>query len=173
MKLDVRLKRRYYEKLCCEGTSQFNIYFTSSVVVVDLPTDCILSFLFLAETDVLVLVFSQSTDVIGVNFLVVLKFPIIECFFAIMAYVPNTEPSKDPLLYKCHLIIFRREFQTRTEDPWVILSNNTIVSKFRWGFLKCPANIAICINKITCPINSRPQTWITLLIQGWNSQFLK
>ena len=117
MKLDVRLKRRYYEKLCCEGTSQFNIYFTSSVVVVDLPTDCILSFLFLAETDVLVLVFSQSTDVIGVNFLVVLKFPIIECFFAIMAYVPNTEPSKDPLLYKCHLIIFRREFQTRTEDP--------------------------------------------------------
>ena len=71
MKLDVRLKRGYYEKLCCEGTSQFNIYFTSSVVVVDLPTDCILSFLFLAETDVLVLVFSQSTDVIGVNFLVV------------------------------------------------------------------------------------------------------
>ena len=67
------------------------------------PTDCILSFLFLAETDVLVPVFSQSTDVIVVIFLVVLKFPIIECVFAIMAYVPNTGLSKDPLLYKCHL----------------------------------------------------------------------
>ena len=77
MKLDVRLKRRYYEKLCCEGTSQFNIYFTSSVVVVDLPTDCILTFLFPAETDVLVPVFSQSTDVVAVNFIVVLKFPIV------------------------------------------------------------------------------------------------
>ena len=90
MKLDVRLKknkilhrfkRRHYENLCCERTSQFYIYFTFSVVVVDLPTDCIFSFLFLDETDVLVLVFSQSTDVFVVNFLVVLKFPIIECFF--------------------------------------------------------------------------------------------
>ena len=50
--------------------------FTFSVVVVDLPTDCILSFLFPAETDVLVPVFSQSTDVIVVNFVVVVKFPI-------------------------------------------------------------------------------------------------
>ena len=49
--------------------------FTFSVVVVDLPTDCILSFLFPAETDVLVPVFSQSTDVVVVNFVVVLKFP--------------------------------------------------------------------------------------------------
>ena len=113
IKLDVRLtknkilhrfKRRHYENLCCERTSQFYIYFTFSVVVVDLPTDCIFSFLFLDETDVLVLVFSQSTDVFVVNFLVVLKFPIIECFFfAIMAYVPDTGPSKEPLLYKCHL----------------------------------------------------------------------
>ena len=109
--IDVRLKnwilhcfkRHHCEKLCCERTSQFYIYFTFSVVVVDLPTDCILSFLFLAETDVLVPVFSQSTDVIVVIFLVVLKFPIIECVFAIMAYVPNTGLSKDPLLYKCHL----------------------------------------------------------------------
>ena len=44
-------------------------------VVVDLPTDCILSFLFPAETDVLVPVFSQSTDVVVMNFVVVLKFP--------------------------------------------------------------------------------------------------
>ena len=51
--------------------------FTFSVVVVDLPTDCILSFLFPAETDVLVPVFSQSTDVVVVNFVVVLKFPIV------------------------------------------------------------------------------------------------
>ena len=50
--------------------------FTFSVVVVDLPTDCILSFLFPAETDILVPVFSQSTDVVVVNFVVVLKFPI-------------------------------------------------------------------------------------------------
>ena len=49
--------------------------FTFSVVVVDLPTDCILSFLFPAETDVLVPVFSQSTDVVVVDFVVVLKFP--------------------------------------------------------------------------------------------------
>ena len=44
-------------------------------VVVDLPTDCIISFLFLSETDVLVPVFSQPTDVVVVNFVVVLKFP--------------------------------------------------------------------------------------------------
>ena len=49
--------------------------FTFSVVVVDLPTDCILGFVFPAETNVLVPVFSQSTDVVVVNFLVVLKFP--------------------------------------------------------------------------------------------------
>ena len=50
--------------------------FTFSGVVVDLPVDCILSILFPAETDVLVPVFSQSTDVVVVNFVVVLKFPI-------------------------------------------------------------------------------------------------
>ena len=55
----------------------FTFVFTFSVVVVDLPIDCILSFLFPAETDVLVPVFSQSTYVVVVNFLVVLKFPII------------------------------------------------------------------------------------------------
>ena len=46
-----------------------------SVVVVDLPTDYILIVLFPAETDVLVPVFSQSTDVVVVNLVVVLKFP--------------------------------------------------------------------------------------------------
>ena len=51
----------------------FTFVFTFSVVVVDLPTDCMLSFLFPAETDVLVLVFSQSTDVVVVNFVVVLN----------------------------------------------------------------------------------------------------
>ena len=48
--------------------------FTFSVVVVDLPIDFILSFLFPAETDVLVPVLSQSTYVVVVNFVVVLKF---------------------------------------------------------------------------------------------------
>ena len=45
--------------------------FTFSVVVVDLPTDYILSFLFAAETDVLFTAFSHSTDVVVVNFVVV------------------------------------------------------------------------------------------------------
>ena len=58
-----------------EHHSFITFVLTFSVVVVDLPTDCILSFLFLAETDVLVPVFSQSTDVVVVNFVVVLKFP--------------------------------------------------------------------------------------------------
>ena len=56
--------------------------FTFSVVVVDLPIDSILSFLFPSETDVLFPVLSQSTDVVVVNFVVVLKFPsdfIINC----------------------------------------------------------------------------------------------
>ena len=53
--------------------------FTFSVVVVDLATDCILIFLFAAETDVLVPVVSQSTDVVVVvNFVVVLKFPVVQ-----------------------------------------------------------------------------------------------
>ena len=51
--------------------------FTFSVIIVDLTTDCILSFLFPAKTDVLVPVFSQSTDIVVINFVVVLKFPII------------------------------------------------------------------------------------------------
>ena len=58
----------------------FTFVFTISVVVADLPTDCILSFHFPAVTDVLVPVFSQSTDVVIVNFVVVLKFPNIELF---------------------------------------------------------------------------------------------
>ena len=51
--------------------------FIFNVVVVDLPTYMyyILSFLFPAETEVLVPVFSRSTDVVVVNFVVVLKFP--------------------------------------------------------------------------------------------------
>ena len=53
--------------------------FTFNVVVVALPTDCISSFLFAAEKDVLVPVFSQSTDVVVVvNFVVVLKFPVVQ-----------------------------------------------------------------------------------------------
>ena len=42
--------------------------FLHCVVVVELPTNCIfISFLFAAETDALVPVFSQSTDVVVVN----------------------------------------------------------------------------------------------------------
>ena len=57
---------------CTTSTCLFTF---SVVVVVDLPIDCILSFLFPAETHVLVPVLSQSTDVVVVNFVVVLKFP--------------------------------------------------------------------------------------------------
>ena len=56
----------------------FTFVFTFSVVVVALPTDCISSFLFAAETDVLVPVFSQSTDVVVVNFVMVPKFPVVQ-----------------------------------------------------------------------------------------------
>ena len=53
----------------------FTFVFTFSVVGIDLPTDCNLSFLSPTETDILSLVFSQSTDVVIVNFVMVLKFP--------------------------------------------------------------------------------------------------
>ena len=76
MKLDVRLKKkRSCINFVANEHHSFTFVFTFSVVVVDSPTDCILSFLFPAETGVLVPVFSQSTDVVVVNFVVVLKFP--------------------------------------------------------------------------------------------------
>ena len=84
MKLDVRLKKRrscivlkdaIAKNFVANEYRSFTFVFTFRVVVVDLPTDCILSFLFPAETDVLVPVFSQSSDVVVVNFVVVLKFP--------------------------------------------------------------------------------------------------
>ena len=53
----------------------FTFVFTFSVGVVNQPADYILSFLFHTETDVLVPVFSQSRDVVVVNFVGVLKFP--------------------------------------------------------------------------------------------------
>ena len=83
MKLDVRLeqirscivlKDAIAKNFVANEHHSFTSVFTFSVVVVDLPIDCILSFLFPAETDVLVPVFSQSTDVVVVNFVVVLKF---------------------------------------------------------------------------------------------------
>ena len=92
MKLDVRLeqirscivlKDAIAKNFVANEHHSFTSLFTFSVVVVvvvvvDLPIDCILSFLFPAETDVLVPVFSQSTDVVVVNFVVVLKFPILK-----------------------------------------------------------------------------------------------
>ena len=79
MRSCIVLKDANAEKFVANGHYSFtfvlSFVFTFSVVVVDLPTDCILSFLFPAETDVLVPVFSQSTDVVVVNFVVVLKFP--------------------------------------------------------------------------------------------------
>ena len=85
MKLDVRLeqirscivlKDAIAKNFVANEHQSFTSVFTFTVVVVvDLPTDCILTFLFPAETDVLVPVFSQSTEVVVVNFVVVLKFP--------------------------------------------------------------------------------------------------
>ena len=89
MKLDVRLeqtrscivlKDAIAKNFVANEHHSCTFVFTFSVVVVDLPTDRILTFLFPAETDVLVPVFSQSTDVVVVNFVVVLKFPIAICF---------------------------------------------------------------------------------------------
>ena len=86
MKLDVRLeqirscivlKDAIAKNFVANEHHSFTSVFTFSVVVVNLPIDCILTFLFAAETDVLVPVFSQSTDVVVVNFIVVLKFPTV------------------------------------------------------------------------------------------------
>ena len=82
MQLDVWLKKRscivlkdaIAKKLCPEQTV-YSLFTFSAVVV--LPSDYISSFLFSAETDVLVPVLSRSTDVVVVNFVVVLKFPIM------------------------------------------------------------------------------------------------
>ena len=76
--LDVVLKDAIQKNFVTKEHHSFTFVFTFSVVVVDLPTDCIFSFLFAAETDVLVPVFSQSTDVVVVNFVVVLKFPVVQ-----------------------------------------------------------------------------------------------
>ena len=62
--------------------------FTFSGVVVDLQAACILSILFPAETAVLGPVFSQSTEVVVVNFVVVLKFPNI-VWSAIVVYLAS------------------------------------------------------------------------------------
>ena len=75
MRSCIVLKDANAEKFVANGQYSFTFVFTFSVVVVDLPTDCILSFLFSAETDVLAPVFCQSTDVVVVNFVVVLKSP--------------------------------------------------------------------------------------------------
>ena len=96
MKLDVRLeqirscvvlKDAIAKNFVANEHHSFTSVFTFSVVVVDLPTDCILSFLFPAETDVLVPVLSQSTDVVVVNFVVVLKFPIVQTIHCQLAHV--------------------------------------------------------------------------------------
>ena len=88
MKLDVRQKKKKRSCIVLKDAipknfvanehHSFTFVFTFSVVVVDLPTDCISSFLFAAETDVLVPVFSQSTDVVVVNFVMVPKFPVVQ-----------------------------------------------------------------------------------------------
>ena len=62
------LKDAIAKNFVADDHHSFTFVFTFSAVIVDLPTDCILSFLFHAETDVLVPVFSQSTDVVVVKF---------------------------------------------------------------------------------------------------------
>ena len=108
MKLDVRLKKTkscvvlkdaIVENFVANGLYSFTFVFTFSVVVVNLTTDCILSFLFPAETDVLVPLFSQSTDVVVVNFVVVLKFPTGH-FRVPKSFTFKTRLSAKPLLWK-------------------------------------------------------------------------
>ena len=65
MRFCIVLKDAIAKNFVANEHHSFTFMFAFSVVVVDdLPTDCILSFLFPAETDVLVPVFSQSTDVV-------------------------------------------------------------------------------------------------------------
>ena len=97
MKLDVWLKQMrscivlkdaIAKNFVANEDHSFTFAFTFSVViVVDLPTDCILSFLFPAQTNVLVPVFSQPRDIVVVNFVVVLKFPIIIICFTLISYL--------------------------------------------------------------------------------------
>ena len=86
MKLDVRLeqirscivlKDAIAKNFVANEHHSFTFVFTFSAIVVDLPTNCILSFLFPTETDVPVPVFSQLTDAVVVNFVMVLKFPMV------------------------------------------------------------------------------------------------
>ena len=72
--------------------------FTFSVVVFDLPTDYILSFLFPAETDVLVAAFPQSTDIVVVNVVVVLKVPIRNVRRNLSVLFPTRQTSKRILI---------------------------------------------------------------------------
>ena len=84
--------------------------FTFSVVVVDLPTDCILSFLFAAETDVLVQVSSQSTAVVVMNFVVVLKFPIVQHATIIVRLVCLSDQSACFCFCRCFFFRLRETF---------------------------------------------------------------
>ena len=87
-------KRRHCEYFVATEHHSFTFAFTFSVLVVDLPTDCILSFLFPAETDVLVPVFSQSTDVVVVNFVVVLKSPNLVLVVVLVGQTPDFSCAK-------------------------------------------------------------------------------
>ena len=97
MKLDVRLKQMrscivlkdaIAKNFVANEHHSFTFVFTFSVVVVvNLPIDCILSFLFPAQTDVLFPVFSQPRDMVVVNFIVVLKFSIIIIYFTLISYL--------------------------------------------------------------------------------------
>ena len=101
--LDVVLKDGIPKNFVTKEHHSFTFVFTFSVVVVvDLPTDCIFSFLFAPDTDVLVPVFSQSTDVVVVNFVVVLKFPVVQHATTIVRLVCLS----DQLACFCFLFFF-------------------------------------------------------------------
>ena len=114
MKLDVRLeqirscivlKDAIAKNFVANEHHSFTSVFTFSVVVVvDLPIDCILSFLFPAETDVLVPVFSQSTDVVVVNFVVVLKFPIISTDHTLSKKIPQLHQEQSIQVTRLQLV---------------------------------------------------------------------
>ena len=81
--------------------------FIFSVLVVDLPTDGILSFLFAAETDVLVQVFFQSTDVVVINFVVVLKFSVVQHATTIVRLVCLSDQLACFCFCRCCFFFFR------------------------------------------------------------------
>ena len=102
--------------------------FTFSVVVVDLPTYYILSFLFAAETDVLFPAFSHSTDVVVVNFVVVLKFPVVQHATTIVRSVCLSDQLANFFVLFSFFLLPRESFGCEAAREFQNLSSPSLAS---------------------------------------------